>query len=329
MFEHTQQLKVKGAEQAARSGLLDRRRRLEGALAAGAPVDDLLEAVDAALERLEGETLGRCERCHEEIEAERLAVEPMLRICLDCLDEGERRALERDLDLAGGIQTSLLPEREMSLDGWEGHYIYEPQGAVSGDYVDLLERDHDTIAIVGDVAGKGVAAALLMSHLHALFRSMAHSDCSLVGMVERANRLFCASTPSQLFATLVAARLEPGGRVEVCSAGHVPSMVLNGGVTPVASHGLPLGLFCDSRYTSTVLELNPSESLVLYTDGVTESTDHNDEELGVSCLRELLEDAGAPTPRRLAEHCVERALRHRGGRPATDDLTVMVLQRRG
>ena len=126
-----------------------------------------------------------------------------------------------------------MPGRDIVVPGWEGHYLYAPHGAVSGDYLDVV---HDGVpgtagravsVFLGDVSGKGVAAALLMSHLHPKFRGMAGSDVPLAEMVVRANRLFCAATPPEAFATLVAARLMPDGLLEVCNAGHSQPLLIN------------------------------------------------------------------------------------------------------
>src|SRR5512135_1400362 len=150
-----------------RDQLLDRRQRLEAALRElddPEPLHGLLREVDAALERIEKGTYGLCAVCHGAIEADRLEADPLLCNCIDHLTPGEQRALEQDLDLSGRVQAGLLPARELTHDGWEIAYHYEPLGAVSGDYCDVQTAERGgLLVLVGDVVGKGVSASLLMS----------------------------------------------------------------------------------------------------------------------------------------------------------------------
>lgn len=318
---------------AVRASLLDRRQRL-GALpeqAIGPRVAGLLAQVDAALDRLEGGSFGACIRCEGSVERDRLAADPLTTVCLDCLTDSERTALERDLELASQVQASLLPPRDLAANGWVGHFAYRPHGTVSGDYVDVFTGSGGSeglYVVVGDVAGKGVAAALLMSHLHAVFRTAADSGAGLVEMVDRANRMLFAATTANAYATLVAAHLESNGAVELTTAGHPPALVLGrSGVDPVATDGLPLGLFRDARYVSRTLRLEPGDGMLLYTDGVTESAGPEGDEFDVPGVRAVLADADGATPRALVERVIAAAEGHRLGHPSHDDVTVMALRR--
>ena len=163
-----------------------------------------------------------------------LLADPLLQFCLDDLTSEERRALESDLALAARIQQTLLPPREFSPVGWQIRYHYAPAGLVSGDYCDLFESKGALLFLLGDVSGKGVAASMLMSHLHATFRSLADADLPLDRMVEAANRIFSESTMAGQFATLVVGRASRDGAVELVSAGHLPLLHLSGAETEVA-----------------------------------------------------------------------------------------------
>lgn len=169
------------AESALRDQLRDRRRRLEEAVGAGggtARLTHLLQDIDAALARIDAGTYGVCESCHESIEIERLLGDPLARTCLDHLTPGERQALEEDLDLAARVQDRLLPENFPAVSGWEACYRYEPAGALGGDYCDLVASGSDRRALyflLGDVAGKGMAASILMASLRAIVRTLAES----------------------------------------------------------------------------------------------------------------------------------------------------------
>ncbi len=318
---------------AIRASLLDRRHRLESLPPAAAKlrVAGLLAEVDAALDRLEGGRFGTCVRCDEPIEADRIAADPLATVCLDCLTDGERDALQRDLELASQVQATLLPPRRLQAGRWQGHYLYRPHGTVSGDYVDVVAPggpSGDLLVLLGDVSGKGVAAALLMSHLHAVFRATAAVGTDLVDMVARANRLLSAVTSVNAYATLVAARLQPDGLVELCTAGHTPPLLMSpSGVTEMGTDGMPLGLFVDAAFGRRTVALEPGDGLLFYTDGLTESAGPDDVEFGVDGVRAVLVgESGAP-PETLVRRVADAAERHRAGAPAHDDLTVMAIQR--
>lgn len=309
--------------------LIERRTRLEAA-AARSDADqlaELLDAVDEALNRMEHGDFGICEVCDELIESELLIDDPLTRICLECLSDDQRRALEHDLNLASKIQRRLLPQQEFDAPGWEGYYHYEPHGAVSGDFCDVIRDGEETLILFGDISGKGVSAALLMSHLSAIFRGLSGSGLPLVEIMERANRLFGAAIPVGSFATMVAARLLKDGGVELSNAGHVPPIVQNGRVEQLPPDGVPLGLFCQSAYTSQRLRLAEGDRLVLVTDGIIESTNGRDAEYGLDTLSRIVELHPNEEPRDLAERLVADAARFRNSRPADDDITLMVVRR--
>jgi sigma-B regulation protein RsbU (phosphoserine phosphatase) len=316
-----------------RRGLAARRRRLERLVGHHElPLfTRLLGEVDQALERFDRGELGRCEVCHGLVEPARLVSDTGLEICLDCMSPGERRALERDLELASQIQAGLLPERDLTHGAWDLHLHWQPLGAVSGDYADVLRSGpsgEDLLVLVGDVSGKGVAAALLMSHLHAVFRGMAGQGMPLVEVVQRANRLFKSVTPENAFATLAAVRLTACGDVEVVSAGHTPPLVVrSGGVEALAPDGLPLGVLPDASYGSKTLELGPHDGLLLYTDGLTESTAPDGQELGVPSLQRLVAGRREWAPREIVRACLDEADWFRRGAPLADDLTLLAVRR--
>lgn len=293
------------------------------------PLTELLHQVDAALERMAAGTFGICETCHEEIENDRLLVDPLCRNCLEHLSPGEQRALERDLDLAFQVQQGLLPKTCAVAEGWEIAFHYQPAGPVSGDFCDLIRfEDGSGLFLLGDVMGKGVAASLLTAHLHAIFRSLASPTRSLPELMAQANRLFCEGTLSTFFATLAIGRMEPGGRVEICNAGHCPPLHLHERTsTAFESTGLPLGLFCEAHYTASWKQVSPGERLLVFSDGLPETFNRTGEAFGSEQLPLLLADAADLPPARLLALLLEDLAQFRGGTPLTDDLTIMVLRR--
>ena len=314
-----------------REQLLDRRRKLEtAAVHRGAgEVTRLLQEVDAALRRLEMGTFGLCETCHDPIEADRLLSDPLTRFCLDHLTAGEQRALEQDLDLASRIQRELLPKPDTRLDGWEIAYHYQPAGPVSGDYCDLIRgRGGEWYFAVGDVAGKGVAAAMLMSHLSAMLRTLISVGLPLATLMERASRVFCESTLPSHYATLVCGCASASGDIEICNAGHPPPLILReSGISRIEATGLPIGMFCSEQFSSQTVRLEPGESLLLYSDGLIETQSTAGVEYGSERLSALAASEARGVPIDVVGACVQDVARFRGARPLTDDLTVMAVRR--
>lgn len=321
---------VGGVDFMLRDQLLDRRARLERVRADVGLEPDftrLLGEVDAALQRFEKGTFGICEECHEAIEPERLVADPLIRLCLGDLTQKQLDHIQDDLQLAYEIQKGLLPQSGLSSDFWKVDFVYHPAGIVSGDYVDVIRRNGDLYFILGDVSGKGMAASILMSNLHAMFHALIPLDMSLCDLMSRANRLFCESTLANQYATLICGKINREGEVEFCNAGHLAPIIVNhAGSTQLDSAGLPLGMFCDSSFVSSGAKLKPGETLLLFTDGVTEANDHAGEEFGIARLFDSVHGSLAAEPTDLLKACVTAVGDFRGSTPRNDDLTMLALK---
>jgi sigma-B regulation protein RsbU (phosphoserine phosphatase) len=319
-------------ESILRNQLISRRQKLENAMAASSDrsyLISLLQDVDAALSRMEDGSYGLCEECHEPIENDRLAADPLVRLCLDHLTEPQQRALEQDLELAARIQSALLPRSGLAGGGWQAAFHYQPLGVVSGDYCDIIASEDGSIYfMLGDVSGKGIAASMLMAHLNAMMRALAGMGLPLVRIMERASRLFCESTLSTHFATLVCGRAERNGDMELCNAGHLPPLLWRGGTArSIESTGLPLGLFCSTEYSAEKMQLQKGDVLLLYTDGVSESQNPRGEEFGVQNLMEVLKTRPPGSPQDLIRSCVSNLASFRSGISPGDDLALLAIER--
>lgn len=315
-----------------RQQLLSRRERLQDALSTDghlAHLHSLLEQVDSALRRMQDGSYGLCEACHDTIESDRLLCDPLVRFCLDHLDRQERDALERDLQLAARVQQGLLPPHTLERDGWHVCYHYEPAGLVSGDYCDVVETTNSGLYfMVGDVSGKGVAASMLMAHLHAMFRTLVPMGMSLTCMLEHASRVFAESTLPNQYATLVCGRAFPNGEIEISNAGHpAPLLARNGIVEPLEGASLPVGMFGQEKFSLTKLSLNPGERLVIYSDGVSEATDAAEAEYGADRLRNIIRNHGALHPSELLAACRDDLAAFRLHCHKNDDATLFILAR--
>jgi phosphoserine phosphatase RsbU/P len=317
-----------------REQLNERRQRLEQATAAetddSARLHLLLAEVDGALARLDNGSFGLCETCHESIESDRLICDPLVRFCLDHLTRHERDALERDLELAARVQRGLLPSQSLETPDWHICYRYEPAGLVSGDYCDVIDAEEAGLYfMVGDVSGKGVAASMLMAHLHAMFRTLISFRLSLQCMLEHASRVFSESTLPNQYATLVCGRALANGRIEISNAGHpAPLIVKHGKVDPLETSNLPLGLFCEEDFTVSEIQLSPGEGILIYSDGVPEAADISGALYGDERIRSLIGQAQAVNPSALVSACIEDLTMFRSNVAKTDDVTLFVLGRK-
>jgi sigma-B regulation protein RsbU (phosphoserine phosphatase) len=315
-----------------KDALVERRRRLTQALERlpdTGRLSALLGEVDAALSRLNAGTFGLCETCHDAIEPDRIAADPLTRYCLDHLTPGEQRALQQDLDLAWRVQAGLLPRPELRAGGWEACYRYEPAGPAGGDCCDLLPLENgDVLFMLGDVMGKGLAASMLMAHLQAIFRSLATVSLPVAELAERANRVFCQSTTGSHYATVVLGRLNASGTVELVNAGHCPPVIVRGGrASTIAPTGLPFGLFTGTPYSSTPVQMGQGDALLLYTDGLTETRNAEGEEYGADRLELLALAHAGRSGRDIVRHCLEGLAVFRGAARREDDQTILVLKR--
>jgi sigma-B regulation protein RsbU (phosphoserine phosphatase) len=318
-----------GSLQELRPRIIARRQRLEAAARSVSTdyIQDLLAEVDAALARIDNGSYGICEVCHDTIEADRLETNPLTRFCLDHLSPAEQRAHEQDLALATEIQERLLPAMEVTAGSWTTHHCYQPAGVVGGDYCEVAGCGNGRALFfaVGDVSGKGVAASLLMTHLSAIFRSLLKLDLPLDELIARVNRLFCESTPATHFATLAAGLASEDG-LELCNAGHCrPLLLRKAGAERIEATGLPLGLFASARYEVRKLRLDPGESLVLYSDGITEAQDADGNVYEEDGLVRAL--AGRKNAAEMAQGVLRDVAHFRGRGPQQDDMTLLIVRR--
>jgi serine phosphatase RsbU (regulator of sigma subunit)/catechol 2,3-dioxygenase-like lactoylglutathione lyase family enzyme len=241
--------------------------------------------------------------------------------------EAERRAAQ-ELEIAKEVQARLFPQKlppVTSLD-YCGTCLQARQ--VGGDYYDFLDLGEERLGLViGDIAGKGIAAALLMANLQANLRSQCAIALDQPRQFLRAvNQLFYENTSDGAFATLFFAEYDSGlGRLRYASCGHLPALLLRGTgeMERLGATGTPLGLF--KKWDCDVCErqLSPGDTLAIYTDGVTESFDEAREEFGEERLVQALLRHREKSPRELLEAIVEEVRKH-SPREQHDDITVIV-----
>jgi phosphoserine phosphatase RsbU/P len=313
-----------------RSELINWRERLEAtASAESLELGGLLREVKAAIERLTREdSYGVCQVCHDLIGQAAMNADPLARNCLSCFTPQQLAELESDLDRAWLVQGEFLPKQNLKFNGWEVSYHYEPAGPLSGDYCDLVSTDTgDLYFLIGDVSGKGVAASLLMSRLHAIFRSLIGAGLDVSQLVERANQIFTETTMRPYYATLVCGKAAANGEVDICNAGHCPPLLLqNGSVSSIAATGLPVGMFGQESYGVARVKLEKGDRLILYTDGLSEARDRTDVEYGKDRLPAFLGGCHALPAKALVGKLLSDVQEFSSSERTTDDLTLMAIE---
>lgn len=312
--------------------LKERKQRLESVIVTtpnDAGLQALLHEVDSALDRFGAGTYGLCDSCHEAIERDRLLADPLIRYCLDHLTKHELVALQRDLDLASELQRGLLPPKDLRSGAWETNYHYAPLGAVSGDYCDLYPAKEQLYFMLGDVSGKGVAASMRMTQLHALFRSLIGMGLPLASIVETINGFLCESGLSGQYATLVCGCAQPSGEVELFNAGHLPVIAVQKGKAQLLeSTGFPVGMFRDASFTPVHVQLRGDDILFLFTDGVSEA-ESGSGEYGVERILNLLCARTPCCAAELVSACLEDLRAFVGSQPGMDDVTLLAIRHAG
>jgi sigma-B regulation protein RsbU (phosphoserine phosphatase) len=243
----------------------------------------------------------------------------------------QQERLERELQLAMEIQQRFQPTAPPSVPGYEFQGISFPCYEIGGDYYDFIQREDGRLVIaLGDVSGKGTAAALLMSSLHAAIHAQTGSHDTLVETISAVNRYLAENIPPNRFVTLFYAELDPeSGAVSFLNAGHNPPLIVHaaGTVEQLASGGLPLGIKADADYREGRTHLQMGDVLVIYSDGVTEAASPSGEEFGPTRLYEVVSrnvDASAAGIRDRIESALTKFSQ---GTQAADDITLVIVKR--
>jgi len=243
----------------------------------------------------------------------------------------ERERFERELALASEIQQRFQPTAPPHVNGYELQGISFPCYEIGGDYYDFIEREDGRLVIaLGDVSGKGTAAALLMSSLHAAIHAQSASHDSLVATISAVNRYLADNIPSNRFVTLFYAELDPdSGSLSFLNAGHNPPLIVHsaGTVEQLASGGLPLGIKRDAEYREGRTQLQRGDVLVIYSDGVTEATSPTGEEFGATRLYEVVSRNVEASAAGIRDRIESSLTKFAQGTSAADDITLVIVKR--
>jgi len=247
------------------------------------------------------------------------------------LEVADRLTLKNDLEIAREIQQSMLPRAAFKAPGVEAFGMTRPANTVGGDFYDILQLpDGRVLLALGDVAGKGSPAALLMALLLAMMRTLVDEGLEGAELVARLNVQIGRHAPNSRFVTLFMAVLDPStGAMTYVNAGQNPPLLRrrDGSYERMRAGGMALGMFERATYTAGTTTLEPNEILVMFSDGITEAEDVNTQPFDEAGVQAVVDGQGWGSAKELGWALFEAVESHSGERRLLDDLTVLAVRR--
>jgi sigma-B regulation protein RsbU (phosphoserine phosphatase) len=247
------------------------------------------------------------------------------------IEFGRRRQADMSaLSISGALPSPISARPGHSP--FDLHAISIPAGSFTGDFYFARQFDREIWIALGDVAGKGLEAAIFMAMIHeeleARVESCSTHGCDPSTTMSRLHEVLRQTLPANRFATAVVARLRDDGTLLLSNAGHCPPLLLraaSGSIEELGSTGPALGILPQPAWRTTSARLQRGDALFLYTDGLIEAQSLDEEELGLSCARSSLQSLGDNSARAIAGAFRDLAARHSGGH-RYDDLTLLALR---
>lgn len=244
----------------------------------------------------------------------------------------EKERMQEELAIAHDLQMSMLPAKCPEIEGFEIAAVSMPAREVGGDFYDFIEIEEGQVGLViGDVTGKSVSGALVMSASRSVFRMLSEQELTVGQIMTRANERTKKDVKSGMFVALLFAVIDGRNRaLSLSSAGQTQPICFRAetgeaGLIETKGDKAPLGIFEDSEYQETRLQLAPGDKIVFYTDGIVEATNEQGEMFGFDRLIEAIQGTRSLTAEALLKEITDRINAFAGGAPQHDDLTVIVL----
>ncbi len=245
--------------------------------------------------------------------------------------ELERRRLEQELTIAREIQQALLPKDFKQYTHLQVTGINRSCLAVGGDYFDLMELEADRTAfVIADVCGKGLGAALVTAMVQGTFSAMTLGK-EPTQVFAHVNRFICEHSEVQRYATLFFGTVDSGGELIYVNAGHLPPLLVRDGRAQavMGAECLPIGLVAEATFAARSQKLQPDDTLVLYTDGITEAVNTQDEQFGIERLQEAVSRHATANVQDLQAAILAEVEEFTRGTYQADDITVLIVRYRG
>jgi hypothetical protein len=246
------------------------------------------------------------------------------------LELKDKLLVRDEIEIAREVQLALLPHEDPQIPGWSVWSYSRPANDVGGDLVDYIELDGFRHGVaLGDVAGKGLGAALLSSKLQATLRALTPETINLEDLGHRANTIFLRDGIENRFATLFYIEVEHhSGQARYLNAGHNPAFVMRpDGMQRLGASSLPLGMLPSASYEECSLEFQHGEVLVAYSDGLTEAENERGEEFGLERAERVLQETTEREPERIGRRILDEVDRFVGRSRPGDDLSLVILVR--
>lgn len=246
-------------------------------------------------------------------------------------EEKSLKMIEEELNFATDIQTNLLPKLNPQIDGFDIAGKSIPAKEVGGDYYDFIPIDENkNVICLGDISGKGMPAAMLMANLQATLRGQALFTSSAGECLTRANKLLYRSTDLQKFATLFYGILETTESIfHFSNAGHNPPFLIDSAkkITRLTKGGTVLGFLEDYQFEEDSIKLNAGDTVVIYSDGITEALNKQNKEFGEDRLLTILAENMKSTADTLIEKVFNAIKTFVNDMPQSDDITIVVIKK--
>jgi phosphoserine phosphatase RsbU/P len=320
--------------------------RLELHTVVAIPIEKLptIEAVDATITTRQGELLGVLYLdSHTAVTAfsdlDREVLRTLARECATVIENARlfaasraKARLDHEIEIASQIQRHLLPKSFPNSPTLEICGTTLACLSVGGDCFDVFELSAGRYGFfIGDISGKGISAALLATLLQGVFFTTAALEIPLEETVARVNKYLCERGIEERYATLFYGVLDPSGKLEYVNAGHVPPLLRrgDGSLDALAAESVPVGMFADAVFVSSTIQLAPNDVLVIYTDGVTEASNIQNELFDETRLRTILQAFQGTSGNDLAREITKGMREFTQGAPQADDITMLVVTHRG
>ena len=244
----------------------------------------------------------------------------------------EKGRMERELQVARRVQSSLIPQETPDIPGWEFAASWVPAREVAGDFYDFIPSTDGSIKmVIADVVDKGMAAALFMAFSRTTLRAILSKQVSPQDGIIEANQLICADSAFSMFLTLFYAQIDPKkNEITYVNAGHNPPLLYKAKenkLVKLTRTGMLIGVEADVSYEQASVSLEPGDFIAMFTDGITEAVNNKEQTFSEEKLEKLLLDNKKSSPEELKEKIISAVEKFVGSYPQSDDITLTIVKR--
>jgi serine phosphatase RsbU (regulator of sigma subunit) len=240
------------------------------------------------------------------------------------------RAQKREREMAYRVQAQLIPVEMPQLPGWEFAANWQPAREVSGDYYDFVRNDGKLGVIIADVSGKGMPAALFMASTRSILRAKATTSLTAAESITQASSLICADAARGMYVTVFYSEIDPEKRlITYVNCGHNPPFWYKARqreILELSPTGSVVGIYQSNEWTQEQIEMDHGDLLVLYTDGITEAFNEDDQEFGDERLKNIVMNNAQKSPSEIFTEIQTALESHVGSAPQSDDRTIVLIK---